>query len=73
MVWPTHSHSIKDTATFLGFTWRDTEPSGAASIQWYHEWVDTGNQDIRQRILDYNEDDCIAMRVLADAVRALSQ
>jgi len=27
---------------------------------------------IRQRILDYNEDDCIAMRVLLDAVKSLS-
>jgi uncharacterized protein len=67
--WPTNDYSIKTLATFLKFKWRDKEPSGAASIEWYHRWVETGDSSIRQRILDYNEDDCIAMRVLLDAVQ----
>ncbi len=45
---------------------------GAASIEWYHQWVKNGDTDIKKRILDYNEDDCIAMRVLLDAVQKLS-
>jgi len=49
-----------------------TQPSSAASIEWYHRWVETGDPATRQRILDYNEDDCIAMRVLQDAVQKLS-
>ena len=67
--WPANDYSIKTLATFLGFKWRDREPSGAASIEWYHRWVETGDNAIRQRIIDYNEDDCIAMRVLLDAIR----
>jgi uncharacterized protein len=70
--WPTNDYSIKTLATYLGFKWRDKEPSGAASIEWYHRWVETGDVAIRQRILDYNEDDCIAMRVLLDAVQKFS-
>jgi predicted RecB family nuclease len=69
--WPTHDHSIKTLASFLGFHWRDTSPSGADSIEWYHRWIESGDKDIRQRILDYNEDDCIATRVLADGIRKL--
>jgi predicted RecB family nuclease len=69
--WPTNDFSIKTLATYLGFKWRDKEPSGAASIEWYHRWVETGNTDLRQRILDYNEDDCIAMRVLLDGLRTM--
>ena len=69
--WPTNDYSIKTLATYLGFKWRDKEPSGAASIEWYHRWVESGDTELRQRILDYNEDDCIAMRVLLDAVRRL--
>jgi uncharacterized protein len=65
--WPTNDYSIKTLATYLGFKWRDKKPSGAASIEWYHRWVETGDSTIRQRILDYNEDDCIAMRLLLDA------
>lgn len=70
--WPTNDYSIKTLASHLGFKWRDKEPSGAASIEWYHRWVETGDTAIRQRILDYNEDDCIAMRVLLDEVQKLS-
>ena len=69
--WPTRDHSIKTLAKYLGFDWRDTSPSGAESIEWYHRWVETGDPTIRQRILEYNEDDCIAMRVLLDGIRSL--
>jgi uncharacterized protein len=72
MVWPTYSLSLKTLATFLGFQWRDTDPSGAGSIQWFHQWVETGDDAIRRRILDYNEDDCRATRVLVDALRDLA-
>jgi predicted RecB family nuclease len=67
--WPTYDFSIKTLASYLGFRWRDPNPSGAVSIEWYHRWVETGDPKIRQRILDYNEDDCRAMRVLLDALR----
>jgi len=70
--WPTNDYSIKTLAKYLGFNWRDTEPSGAASIEWYHTWVASGDPQVRQRILDYNEDDCVAMRVLLDGIRELT-
>jgi predicted RecB family nuclease len=73
MIWPTHSLSIKALAGFLGFQWRDTDPSGAASVQWFHQWVETGDVQIWRRILEYNEDDCRAMRVLADALRRIAR
>ena len=69
--WPTRDYSIKTLATFLGFDWRDSNPSGAASIEWFDRWIATGDHSIKQRILDYNEDDCIATRVLLDGIRNL--
>jgi len=69
--WPTHDFSIKTLAKYLGFAWRDTHPSGAASIQWFDEWATTGDPAVKQRILDYNEDDCRATRVLLDGLRQL--
>jgi predicted RecB family nuclease len=70
--WPTWDFSIKTLAKYLGFQWRDANPSGAASIEWFDRWVKMGDPAIRQRILDYNEDDCRATRVLLDAIRALN-
>lgn len=70
--WPTHDHSIKTLAKYLGFAWRDTHPSGAASIEWFDRWVQEKDPAVKQRILDYNEDDCRATRVLLDGIRALA-
>ncbi len=66
--WPTWDFSIKTLAKYLGFNWRDTHPSGAASIEWFHRWTKLADPAIRQRILDYNEDDCRATRVLRDGL-----
>jgi predicted RecB family nuclease len=70
--WPTRDHSIKTLAKYLGFNWRDTHPSGAASVEWFDRWCREHDPDIRQRILDYNEDDCRATRVLLDGIRGLA-
>ena len=69
--WPLCDQSIKTLAQHLGFQWRDTNPSGAASIEWYNRWVETGDPAIKQRILDYNEDDCLATGIVVDGVRNL--
>ncbi len=71
-IWPAADHSVKSLAQCLGFRWRDANPSGAASVEWYHRWVQTGDAATRQRILDYNEDDCRAMPVVLDALRAMN-
>ena len=60
--WPTFSYGIKHVAKWIGFQWRDLDPSGANSIAWYNEYLnDPANPRLRQRIVDYNEDDCYAM------------
>ncbi len=69
--WPTYDQSIKTLAQHLGFQWRDTHPSGAASIEWYHRWTETNDSAIKQRILDYNEDDCLATGVVVDGIKIL--
>jgi predicted RecB family nuclease len=70
--WPTRDHSIKTLAQYLGFSWRDTHPSGAASIEWFDRWCRERDPAMKQRILDYNEDDCRATRVLLDGIRAIA-
>lgn len=65
---PTLDFSIKSVAKCLGFSWRDVDPSGAASIEWFARWVETRDPKDKQRILDYNEDDCIAMKVIVEAL-----
>ena len=70
--WPTRDFSIKTLAGFLGFQWRDASPSGAASIEWFDRWVKTGDPELKRQILEYNEDDCRATRVLLEGIRDLA-
>ena len=69
--WPTHDFSIKSLARHCGFAWRDEDPSGASSIEWFDRWVRTRDPRFRQRLLAYNEDDCRAMRVVMDRLKTL--
>lgn len=71
--WPLGSYSVKEIAQYLGFRWRDETPSGALSIQWFNQYLETKDQKDLQRILDYNEDDCKATMVLKDKLQEMSQ
>ena len=60
---------LKQLAAAAGFTWRDENTSGEASMLWYEVAVGddaTQAQASRQRILEYNEDDCRATKALRD-------
>lgn len=69
--WPVGSYSIKELASFCGFSWRDKTPSGALSIQWFNEYIKTKDKGILKRIIEYNEDDCKAMMVVKDKIKEL--
>jgi len=59
---------LKRLARAAGFDWRDENPSGEASMLWYEvaRGSDGEATASRQRILDYNEDDCRATLALRD-------
>ena len=61
----------KFVAAYCGFHWRDESPSGAASIEWYRRWLETGDPLIKTRITEYNQDDCIATGYVVDAIRRM--
>lgn len=70
--WPLGSYSLKEIAQYLKFKWRDESPSGALSIQWFNQYLETREPKDLQRILDYNEDDCKATMVLKDELVRLN-
>jgi predicted RecB family nuclease len=55
---------LKVLAGIAGFSWRDEDPSGEASIGWYEEATRDGSSAARERLLTYNEDDVLATRAL---------
>ncbi len=59
VILPLYFYSIKDIAKsdFLGFKWRHEKAGGGQSIFWYEEWLETGNREVLDDIINYNEDD----------------
>jgi len=65
---PTYGNSIKDLAPWMGFHWRHKDVDAMESIAYYLEYVEdpVKNKAKLQKIIDYNEDDVIATRVVKD-------
>lgn len=60
---------LKRVAPVAGFRWRDDDAGGAASMDWYRHAVGLNEAvDLRQRqrLLEYNEDDVTATKVLRE-------
>ncbi|HLC84770.1 MAG TPA: TM0106 family RecB-like putative nuclease [Candidatus Nanoarchaeia archaeon] len=65
VILPVTSYSIKPIAKYLGFSWREKKAGGRQSLFWYAKYLE-GDKNLKQLIVDYNEDDTKAMKVLKD-------
>jgi len=63
---PTYSNSLKEIGAFLGATWSHPSPSGILALVWREKWLRTNNPMWRKRLLQYNQDDCHALKRVAD-------
>jgi predicted RecB family nuclease len=68
VAFPTIGTGLKKIAPYLGFTWRHKDVNATESIAMYFDYVKdpVANKANFQKIIDYNEDDCIATRVIKD-------
>ena len=64
-VLPLSSYGLKSVATWLGFQWRHASAEGARAVLWWRHWRRHGHRHDLHRILEYNQDDCQATRVVA--------
>ncbi|MDR0292086.1 MAG: TM0106 family RecB-like putative nuclease [Elusimicrobium sp.] len=58
---PSPSLSLKAAAPAFGFRWRQDDCGAMDSMVFYTAWQKTGRQDLIEKVLMYNEDDCKAM------------
>ncbi|WP_410637811.1 TM0106 family RecB-like putative nuclease [Amycolatopsis sp. lyj-346] len=72
-----HGKGLKVIAPVAGFSWRDPEAGGEASMRWYRDAVgmdgEKPDDDQRERLLRYNEDDVLATRALREWIDARAQ
>jgi uncharacterized protein len=67
-VFPTYGNGLKEVAGYLGFKWRHDDVNALDAIAYYLKYQDDpdGYRDEMEAIVDYNEDDCMATRVVKD-------
>jgi len=67
---PCRGYSIKAVAPFFDFKWQTKNANGMNCVAWYHEWLHSGNQELREKIVQYNLDDVRAMEVIDCKLKA---
>lgn len=59
---PAYGEGLKEIAKCLGFSWRQGDVDALTSVALYFKYLDSNGTDkeAKQKILDYNKDDCLA-------------
>jgi predicted RecB family nuclease len=70
---PTLSNTLKDIAGFFGFHWTDAQATGLDSIVWRCRWERTHDDSLKERLLRYNQEDCLGLKRVTDFVTALNR
>ncbi|MFJ7210994.1 TM0106 family RecB-like putative nuclease [Amycolatopsis sp. NPDC098790] len=72
-----HGKGLKVIAPVAGFSWRDPEAGGEASMRWYRDAVgmdgEKPDNEQRERLLRYNEDDVLATHALREWIDERAQ
>ena len=61
---PTCSNSLKDVAGYLGHAWRTPGATGLDAMVWRSRWESTRDDTLKERLIEYNLDDCRALKHL---------
>jgi predicted RecB family nuclease len=57
-----HSNGLKEVGRHLGCSWAEPEASGLQSLVWRAGWERSANEELRQKLVAYNQEDCAALR-----------
>ena len=66
---PSMSNRLKDLGAVIGATWHSPEASGLQSLVWRYRWEENHDDQLKQTLLRYNQDDCCALQRLLNELR----
>ena len=58
---PTYGNGLKELGAYLNFYWSEPEADGFLSITWRKKWEETGINDWKDKLIQYNHEDCRAL------------
>jgi predicted RecB family nuclease len=65
---PTYSNSLKEIGGFLGHRWSNQDASGIQSIVWRERWQRAHDPAIKELLLTYNKEDCMALKRVCEFI-----
>jgi len=65
---PTYSNSLKDIGSYLEQKWTEKNATGLQSLVWRHTWEATRESTFKKILLQYNLEDCFALKKVTEAV-----
>jgi predicted RecB family nuclease len=69
---PAKSYGLKSVAPFVGLKYSAADAGGAQSIVWFQQYQqDPSRTDILETLLNYNKEDCLAMKKIESWLRTL--
>lgn len=68
LYFPTYSNSLKDIGKYLGCTWSNADLTGIQTIAWRKKWEKSNDAELKEALIKYNYEDCIALKTLIDFV-----
>jgi len=68
LYFPTYSNSLKDIGKYLGCSWSARNASGIQSIIWRKKWEHSKDSKLKDALIEYNYEDCVALKAVVDFV-----
>lgn len=69
---PCYSNGLKEIGEVMGYTWSEEDASGIQSVVWRREWETTRDEELKQRLITYNLEDCAALRKVTEFLSAVN-
>jgi predicted RecB family nuclease len=70
---PVRSNALKDVGKFVGATWTSENASGLQCLCWRYSWERTQSLELKEQILTYNAEDCVALRLVTERLSKLGE
>jgi predicted RecB family nuclease len=68
---PTYTNGLKDIGALLGAKWSAASASGLQSLAWRLAWEARREESLKQELLRYNLEDCLALRQVTEFLLSL--
>jgi predicted RecB family nuclease len=68
---PTYSNGLKAIGHYLGCAWSSPDATGLHTLVWRAQWEQTHDPALKERLILYNQQDCVALQKVREFLAAL--